>query len=124
MNEATMQSEKTEIPHEKLVIPLFEIVIYPDSRTKFPVDRATGDLLLETMAEADTAHAIGLTVKSGTRISEMTVESLYKTGNTFHISHVQPADDGYLICAQVGKRVRATSFSEKDGRFYAEYEEV
>jgi ATP-dependent Lon protease len=119
-----MQSETTETTHEKLVIPLFEIVVYPDSRTKFPVDQATGELLLETMAEADTAHAIGLTVKSGTRLSEMTVESLYKTGNTFHISHVQPAEDGYLICAQVEKRIRATSLSEKDGRFYACYEEV
>ena len=119
-----MQSEKTETTHEKLVIPLFEIVVYPDSRTKFPVDRETGDLLLETMAEADSAHAVGLTVKSGTRIAEMTTESLYRTGNTFHISHVQPADDGYLVCAQVEKRVRATNLTEKDGRFYAEFEAV
>jgi ATP-dependent Lon protease len=124
MNEATMQSEKTETTHEKLVIPLFEIVVYPDSRTKFPVDRATGDLLLETMAEADPAHAVGLTVKSGTRIAEMTTESLYRIGNTFHISHVQPADDGYLVCAQVEKRIRITSLIEKDGRFFAEYEAV
>ena len=34
------------IHEEKIVIPLFEIVVYPNSRTKFQVDRATGDLLL------------------------------------------------------------------------------
>ena len=44
-----MQSEKTDDTNEtmeKIVIPLFEIVVYPNSRTKFQVDRATGDLLL------------------------------------------------------------------------------
>ena len=54
----------------------------------------------------------------------MTGESLYKTGNLFRISHVQPADDGYLICAQVVQRVKAVSLSEKDGQFYAVYEPV
>jgi len=44
-----MQPEKpddTNKTMEKIVIPLFEIVVYPHSRTKFQVDRATGDLLL------------------------------------------------------------------------------
>ena len=50
-----------------MVIPLFEIVVYPESRTKFQVDRATGDLLLEAMKNESKAHAAGLTVKSGTR---------------------------------------------------------
>ena len=54
----------------------------------------------------------------------MTSESLYKTGNLFRISHVQPADDGYLICAQVVERVKAVSLSEKDGQYYAVYELV
>ena len=34
-----MKSEKTDDTVEKIVIPLFEIVVYPDSRTKFQVDR-------------------------------------------------------------------------------------
>ena len=45
-------------------------------------------------------------MKSGTRSHEVTRESFYKTGNLFRISHVQPADDGYLICAQVVQRVK------------------
>ena len=89
-----------------MVIPLFEIVVYPESRTKFQVDQATGDLLLEAMKDEKHAHAIGLTVKSGTRPQELTGESLYKTGNLFHVAYVQPADDGYLICAEVVQRVK------------------
>jgi len=100
-----MQSAETDDTQEKIVIPLFEIVVFPNSRTKFPVDRATGDLLLAGIEDPESAYAVGLTAKSGTRLSEMTSESLYKTGNLFRISHVQPADDGYLICAQVMQRV-------------------
>ena len=119
-----MQSEKTDDTLEKIVIPLFEIVVYPNSRTKFQVDRTTGDLLLAGIEDPESAYAVGLTVKSGTRSSEVTAESLYKTGNLFRISHVQPADDGYLICAQVVQRVKTVSLSEKDGQFYAVYEPV
>jgi ATP-dependent Lon protease len=124
MNEETMQPEKPDGRAEKMVIPLFEIVIYPESRTKFQVDRATGELLLEAMKDGDSAHAIGLTVKSGTRPQELTTESLYKIGNLFHIAFVQPADDGYVICAEVVQRVRVVSPREKDGRFYARCEPV
>ncbi|MFA5347594.1 MAG: endopeptidase La [Methanoregula sp.] len=119
-----MQSEHTDNSQEKIVIPLYEIVVYPDSRTKFSVDRATGDLLLAGLKDTDASYAVGLTVKSGTRPSEVTGESLYKTGNLFQISHVQPADDGYLICAQVQKRVRAISITEREGQFYAACEPV
>jgi ATP-dependent Lon protease len=124
MNEETMQPEKSDGTPEKLVIPLFEIVVYPESRTKFQVDRATGELLLEAMKDDKNAHAVGLTVKSGTRPQELTGESLYKTGNLFHVEFAQPADDGYVICAQVGPRVKVVTTSEKDGRLYAAYEPV
>jgi ATP-dependent Lon protease len=119
-----MQTEKTEGTPETVVIPLFDIVVYPDSRTKFQVDLATGELLLDAMKDEDHAHAIGLTVKSGTRPQEVTGEAFYKTGNLFHIAHVQPADDGYVICAQVMQRVKVVSLTEKDGRLYATYEPV
>ena len=119
-----MQTPQTEIYHETVVIPLFEIVIYPDSRTKFNVDKATGELLLATLKNGGAARAVGLTVKSGTRPSEVTTESMYRTGNLFRIPRVEPADDGYLVCAQVVKRVRATAVTEKDGQFYATFEPV
>jgi ATP-dependent Lon protease len=124
MNEETMQPEKTDIMSEKLVIPLFEIVVYPDSRTKFPVDQATGEILLAEIKDTQPGYAVGLTVRSGTRSSELTAESLYKTGNLFCISHVQQADDGYLVCAQIVRRIRAVSLSERDGRFYTTCEPV
>ncbi len=119
-----MQSVKTDNLPESIVIPLFEIVVFPDSQTKFKVDRATGEILLAGMRYGGTAHAVGLTVKNGTSPQELTAESLYKTGNLFRITRMQPADDGYLIWVRVVHRVKAISLSEKDGRFSATYEQV
>jgi ATP-dependent Lon protease len=124
MNEGNMEPQKTDGKKEKIVIPLFEIVIYPESRTKFQVDRATGELLLEAMKDEKHAHAVALAVKSGTRPQELTGESLYRIGNLFHIAYVKPADDGYVICAEVVQRVKVLSFKEKDGRLYTVYEPV
>lgn len=118
-----MQSEP-EPSEENLVIPLYEIVVFPDSRTKFPVDHATGMILLDALKDPSGAYAIGLTLKSGIRIAELAPGSLYTIGNLFKISHVQPADDGYLICAEVVHRVRAVSLTGRDGRIYARSEPV
>ncbi|HVP96470.1 endopeptidase La [Methanoregula sp.] len=119
-----MQCEKQTEPTEHLIIPLYEIVAYPGSRTKFPVDPETGALLIAAQAEKGTVHAIGLTLKSGTRLSEVTSGSFYRVGNLFRITHIQPADHGYLVCAESEQRVKAISLTEKDGRFVAACEPV
>jgi ATP-dependent Lon protease len=119
-----MQSGTSDTVPESIVIPLFEIVVFPESQTKFKVDRATGDLLLTRMRDAGTSHAIGLTVKNGTSPSELTAESLYRTGNLFRIMRMQPAEDGYLVRVRVAHRVKVVSLSEKDGLVYATYEQV
>ena len=54
-----MQPEKTDDTGEKIVIPLFEIVVFPNSRTKFQVDRATGDILLAGIEDPEAAYEIG-----------------------------------------------------------------
>ncbi len=109
---------------ERIVIPLFEIVLYPASRAKFQVDQMTGAFLLKEMEDGRSAYAIALTVKAGIIPSELTGEAMYKTGNLLRILHIQPADDGYLICAQVEQRVKTVSLSEHDGHLYASYELV
>ncbi|MDD1716464.1 MAG: endopeptidase La [Methanolinea sp.] len=119
-----MQGTESGLSQEKIVIPLFEIVVYPDSRTKFQVDRATGEILLAAMEDPAASHAVGLTVKSGIPPSELTCDSLYRVGNLFRIVHVHPSDEGYLVCAQIGGRVKAVSLTEKDGRFRAACEPV
>ncbi len=119
-----MEPTQPEETGEKIVVPLFEIVVYPNNRTKFRVDQATGDLLMAEIKDNGAAYAIGLTVKSGIRPSELTEESLYQTGNLFRIPHLQPADDGYLISAEVIRPVKVVSLGEKDGRLCATYETI
>src|SRR5512145_2914749 len=119
MNEEIMQTTQNEPVPEKMVIPLFELVVYPESRTKFSVDKHTGDLLRAATGNEAAPYAVGLTVRSGTRPRELTEESLYKVGNLFRIMDMEPTEDGYLIFADVVERVTAVSITERDGRFFA-----
>lgn len=116
-----MQTTTKDAPGETLVIPLFELVVYPQTQTKFGVDRTTGDLILRAEEENGEAHAVALTVKSGVRASELTAESLYRTGNLLKIAHMELSDDGYIICAEVVERVTALAITEREGRYYTSY---
>ena len=119
-----MYSKQTNDDRESIVIPLFEIVVYPKSRTKFLADKTTGEILLTEMKNGEAAYAIGLTVKNGTKPSDLSEDDLYKTGNLLKITFAQPADEGYLVSAKAIQRVKAISLNQKDGMFYAEYEPV
>ena len=119
-----MYSKQTHDNQESLIIPLFDIVVYPKSRTKFLADKTTGELLLTEMENGESAYAVGLTVKSGIKLSDLSEDDLYKIGNLLKITFVQPADDGYLISAKAIQRVEAVSLNKRDGIFYTEYEPV
>jgi ATP-dependent Lon protease len=119
-----MYPRQTEDDRESVVIPLFEIVVYPKSRTKFMADKITGEMLLTDMKNAEPTYAIGLTVKSGTETTDLSEDNFYKTGNLLKITLVQPTDDGYLVAAKAIQRVEAVSLYQKNGLFYAEYEPI
>ena len=119
-----MYSQQADDNREKLVVPLFEIVVYPKSRTKLIADKVTGEILLNEMKNSEFVNAIGLTVKSGTKASDLSEDSLYKTGNLLKITFVQPADGGYLVIAKAIERVEAVSLYRREGLFYATYRSV
>jgi ATP-dependent Lon protease len=119
-----MLSAHNQTSQGTLVIPLVEIVVFPESRTKFRIDKATAEILLTSMRVAGIATAVGLAVKSATPPSEVTAGDLYTTGTLLQVTRVQPADDGYLVCAQGLQRVKAVFMHEKDGQLYAELQPV
>ena len=107
---------------ETIVIPLFETVIYPETRTKLQVETAVGEALIAAMKNDGSVSAVGLTAKCGGEPSENPAGALYTTGTLLEIAHIQPADDGYLVFAHATCRVKAVTLSEKGGLFYAVYE--
>lgn len=119
-----MYSQKTNANKESIVIPLFEIVIYPHSRTKFLIEKAIGEKLLTEMKNEEPVHAIGLTINSDKQPSDISEDDLYRTGNLFHVTSVQPADEEYLIHVKSIQRVGISSLHFKDGVFYAYYAPV
>jgi ATP-dependent Lon protease len=107
---------------ETIVIPLFETVVYPETRTKLQVEAAVGEALIAAMKSDGSASAVGLTVKSGAEPSEDPADAFCATGTLLSIAHVQPADDGYLIFAHATRRVKAVTLFENDGLIYAIHE--
>ncbi|MDD4252701.1 endopeptidase La [Methanoculleus horonobensis] len=104
---------------EHIVIPLFETVVYPETRTKLQVETAIGEALIAAMKSDGSAYAVGLTAKSEAETPGDPGDALYSTGNLLAIAHVQPADDGYLVFAHATRRVKAVTLSERDGLLYA-----
>ena len=119
-----MNSRQTDNIRESIVIPLFEIVVYPKSRTKFLADKIIGEMLLSEMKNIESVYAIGLTVKSEMKPSDLSGDRFYKIGNLLKITSVQPSDSGYLIAAESVQRVEAISLHQKNGQFYSEYEPI
>lgn len=117
-----MYPRKIEDNRENIVIPLFETVVYPKTRTKLLANKITGEILLNQMKDAEFIYAVGLTVKSGVKASELSKDDLYKTGNLLKISFIQPSDNGYLIASRALYRVEVESLYQKDGIFYTIYE--
>ena len=119
-----MDETPTNQTKATVVIPLFEIVLFPKSVTKFRVDKTTGELLLADMKDGEPAYTIGLTVKSLAEPSDIPEDNLYRTGNLLKIVHIEPNADGFLVTAKTVRRVRALSLHEKDGVFTSPYEPV
>jgi ATP-dependent Lon protease len=119
-----MLSAHNQTSQDTLVIPLVEIVVFPESITKFQVDRPTGEFLLARMRIVGTTTAVGLAVKSTPPPEELTAGSLYTIGSLLRVTRVQAADDGYLVCAQAVQRVKAVFMHEKEGQLYAELKPV
>lgn len=118
-----MQSSQPDVSRETTVIPLFEAVVYPKSRTKFKVDTAVGKMLVAALNSAGSTYAVGLAVRGGAEPAE-TADALYRTGSLIAVSHAQPADDGYLVFGEAIARVKAVRITEADGLFSAVCEPV
>jgi ATP-dependent Lon protease len=124
MRQTTMYPQQINNIRENIVIPLFEVVVYPNSQTKFLADKNIGEILLNEIRNEGSAYAIGLTAKSGTEASDLSEDDLYRTGNLLEIKFVQPADEGFLVYAQAIQRVGSVSLNQKDGLFYATHTDI
>jgi ATP-dependent Lon protease len=119
----TTQENNTE--NESIIIRLSEIVVYPESNTKFLADRNAGEILLSKMEnEQEATYAVGLTLKEDSKLTEMREDDLYRIGNLLEIESVTPAREGYLISAKSAGRVEVASLYQKEEMFYATYEEL
>jgi len=116
-----MNSQSKDYSKEKIVIPLFETVILPKTRSRLSIDKKTGENLLAEIEKSGSTWAVGLSVKSGTDNPELTEDDFEKTGSLLKISSVQPSDEGYTINSEAVKRVKAEDIHKKDGDYYTDF---
>ncbi|MEN6342240.1 MAG: endopeptidase La [Methanospirillum sp.] len=114
-----MQTATPEDTTRQPVIPLYDLVVYPESRAKFQIDRTTGEGLVAAMRGVGTLQVLGLAVTGGTSPDDLTADSFYRTGTLLRIMHIQPAEDGYVVAVEAGKRMHAVSVDGEGGRFSA-----
>ncbi|SDG16810.1 ATP-dependent Lon protease [Methanolobus vulcani] len=120
-----MTTQENNIENESIIIRLSEIVVYPESHTKFLADRNAGEILLSKIEnEQETTYAVGLTIKEDAKLTEMLEDDLYRVGNLLKIESVTPAREGYLISARSVGRIKIVSLYQKNEMFYATYEEL
>jgi len=117
-----MYSQETSKEH--IVIPLPDIVVYPETRTKVLVGKTIGEALISAVKRYGSASAVGLTAKSDTEVGKNPADLLYTIGTLLSIVRVQPADEGYIVFAHATSRVRAVTLSEIDGVYYASCEQL
>ncbi len=108
--------------NEHIVIPLSEVVVYPETRTKFLVGKTVGEALIAATKSGSSASAVGLTAKSDAEAVENPVDAFYTVGTLLSIMRMQPADEGYIVFAHATSRVRAVALSEIEGVYHASCE--
>ncbi|NLX48651.1 MAG: endopeptidase La [Methanospirillum sp.] len=114
-----MQAQTPDNPQITIVIPLFDLVVYPGSRAKFQVDRVTGEGLVTAMQDGGALQAVGLAVRNGKTPEDLDAGALYSTGVLLRVIQIQPSEDGYVVAAEAGPRMLAVSVDGEDGRFSA-----
>ncbi|MDI3507080.1 MAG: ATP-dependent Lon protease [Methanomicrobiaceae archaeon] len=108
--------------NERIVIPLTEVVVYPETRTKVLVGKTVGEGLINAIKSYGSASAVGLTAKVDTEPEKDPAGAFYTVGTLLSISRVQPADEGYIVFAHATSRVRAVALSEIGGVYHASCE--
>jgi ATP-dependent Lon protease len=114
-----MFGRETGKNQEFLVLPLTDIVVFPQTRTKLKVEKNAGELLAATVKQDGHAYAIALALREGLIPLECTREALYMVGCLLKVVSVEPADDGYLVDSYAYQKTEVTGLREKSGQFYA-----
>ncbi|HTY15431.1 MAG TPA: endopeptidase La [Methanoregulaceae archaeon] len=104
---------------EYLVIPLSDLVVFPESRVKFKVDKNTGDLLAEALRKNENTYAIALTVKDDAGTSRVSPDGMYRTGCLLKVAVLTPTEDGHVVAAGALYKVEAKDLVLRGEQFYA-----
>ncbi|MDD1710408.1 MAG: endopeptidase La [Methanoregulaceae archaeon] len=104
---------------EFVVIPLSEIVVFPQTRTKLNVEKSIGEALAAALNQGGPAEALALARKEESGEHQESQDPFYPVGCLVKVTTADPSDDGYVIEAFAYQKARVSELTERDGRFSA-----
>jgi ATP-dependent Lon protease len=101
-----------------ILLPLDDMVIFPELKTKIKIDKTTGKML-EGLKKAGSVFTLAVTTKeTGTGLNE---KNFYTVGNLVKLETLEASNDGYIAVLNSLERVEVQNINKKNGFFYAEY---
>ena len=102
------------------VIPMEEIVMFPEIQTKIKIDKETGKLL-EDLARSGPVFALALTLIKDQLKDSLSQNKFYKIGNLVKMETIQKSNNGYIVVLHSLEEVEVQNFEQKNGYLRAEY---
>ena len=115
--ENNMENRKNESLY---VVPLEDIVMFPDVRTKIKIDITTGQFL-EELTKSGPVFTLALTTDKDNLKSNLSQNRFYSIGNLVKLETIQKADNGYVAVLHSLEEVEVKNFKQKNGYLSAEY---
>jgi len=99
------------------IVPLDDIVMFPEVRTKIKIDKATGKLL-EDLRKTGPVFTLALTAKGNPSLSE---NQFYSVGNLVKLETLQQSEDGFVAVLHSMEEVEVRNIKQENGHLSAEY---
>ncbi len=112
-----MENKKTET---LFIIPLEDMVMFPELRTKIKIDKDTG-ILLEDLGKSGPVFTLALTIKEESSQSSHEENQFYSVGNLVKLETLQPSEDGYIAVLHSLEEVEVRNIKQENGHLSAEY---
>lgn len=102
------------------VVPLENMVMFPELRTKIKIDKTMGKLL-EDLKKDGPVFTLALTVKKDTPKTSLPENQFYSVGNLAKLETIQQSEDGYVVLLHSLEEVEVLNIKQKNGHLSAEY---
>lgn len=102
------------------IIPLDDIVMFPDVKSKIKIDKTIGDHL-DKLKKNGSFFSLALTMRENTSKLSLPENQFYSVGNLVKLESLQQSEKGYVAVLHSLEKVEISNTRKEDGYLIAEY---